>query len=85
MISNLLLASAKANIRWPPYIAVINDWMKPDEITATDMPSAVEWCAVRRAVCDLQEFPLKWMTPVGLVNECAFFRDYDSKRVPVRP
>jgi hypothetical protein len=50
MIFNLLLASAKGSIRWPPHIAVINDWMKPDEITATDMPWAVAWYADRRAV-----------------------------------
>ncbi len=38
MIFNLLIAGAQASVRWPPYvppyIAVINDWMKPDEITA---------------------------------------------------
>jgi hypothetical protein len=54
MIFNLLLASAKPSVRWPPYvppyIAVINDWMKPEEITATDMPWAVAWYADRRAV-----------------------------------
>jgi len=54
MLFNLLLAGNKASIRWPPYvppyIAVINDWMKPNEITATDMPWAVAWYANRRAV-----------------------------------
>ncbi|HXA09810.1 MAG TPA: glycosyltransferase family 39 protein [Chthoniobacterales bacterium] len=54
MIFNLLFASAKTGVRWPPYvapyIAVINDWMKPEEITATDMPWAVAWYADRRAV-----------------------------------
>jgi len=54
MISNLLLASAKGSVRWPPYappyIAVIHTWMKPDEIIATDMPWAVAWYAERRAV-----------------------------------
>lgn len=41
-------------IRWPPYvppyIAVLNDWMKPDEVTASDMPWAIAWYADRRAV-----------------------------------
>ena len=41
-------------IRWPPYvppyIAVLNDWMKPDEITASDMPWAIAWYADRRAL-----------------------------------
>ncbi len=54
MLFNLLLAGNKASVRWPPYvppyIAVINDWMKPNEITATDMPWAVAWYADRRAV-----------------------------------
>jgi 4-amino-4-deoxy-L-arabinose transferase-like glycosyltransferase len=54
MISNLLLASAKGSVRWPPYappyIAVMHTWMKPDEIIATDMPWAVAWYADRRAV-----------------------------------
>ena len=34
----------------PPYIAMINTWMKPDEIIASDMPWAVAWYADRRAV-----------------------------------
>ncbi len=54
MISNLTLARAKASVRWPPYappyIAMINTWMKPDEIIASDMPWAVAWYADRRAV-----------------------------------
>jgi hypothetical protein len=54
MLFNLLLAGNKASVRWPPYvppyIAVINDWMKPNEITATNMPLAVAWYADRRAV-----------------------------------
>ncbi|CAN5475298.1 hypothetical protein BH20VER3_BH20VER3_21770 [soil metagenome] len=54
MVSNLLLASRKGPFHWPPYvppyIAVLNDWMKPEEITATDMPWAVAWYADRRAI-----------------------------------
>jgi len=48
------LAAPKALVRWPPYmppyIAMLNDWMKPDEITASDMPWAVAWYADRRSL-----------------------------------
>jgi len=139
MVFNLFFARAEASIRWPPYvppyIAVLNDWMKPAEITATDMPWAVAWYADRRAVwlpetiractemsdygllggringiyltpisgsdnklrdilkgeykdwapmilrsVDLQKFPLKWATLLGLENECIFFSDYDRQK-----
>ncbi len=54
MISSLLLSGPQPSLRWPPYVppyvAVLNDWMKPEEITATDMPWAVAWYADRRAV-----------------------------------
>ena len=110
--------------------------MKPDEITATDMPWAVAWYADRRAVwlpetihaytemsdynllggkvnaiyltpisgsgntlkdilkgeykdwapiilrsVDLEKFPLKWATLLGLDNECVFFSDYDRQKM----
>lgn len=45
---------ATPQIRWPPYvppyIAVLNDWMNPGEITASDMPWAVAWYADRQAL-----------------------------------
>jgi 4-amino-4-deoxy-L-arabinose transferase-like glycosyltransferase len=48
------LAAFKPSIRWPPYvppyISVINDWMKPEEIIASDMPWAVAWYADRRSI-----------------------------------
>jgi hypothetical protein len=48
------LSPPKPFVRWPPYIppliGVINDWMKPDEVTATDMPWAVAWYADRRSL-----------------------------------
>ncbi|MGH8093470.1 MAG: glycosyltransferase family 39 protein [Chthoniobacterales bacterium] len=54
MIFNLLLGPSQPAVRWPPYappyLAVINDWMKPNEIIATDMPWAIAWYADRRAV-----------------------------------
>jgi 4-amino-4-deoxy-L-arabinose transferase-like glycosyltransferase len=48
------LSPPKPFVRWPPYmpplISVLNDWMKPDEVTASDMPWAVAWYANRRAL-----------------------------------
>src|SRR5690242_1828235 len=48
------LSPAKPFVRWPPYmpalIGVLNDWMQPEEITASDMPWAVAWYANRRSV-----------------------------------
>ena len=48
------LSPAKPMVRWPPYmpalIGVLNDWMKPEEIIATDMPWAVAWYANRRSL-----------------------------------
>ncbi len=54
MIFSTALGQAKGSIRWPPYvppyIAVIGQWMAPDEVTASDMPWAVAWYADRKAV-----------------------------------
>ena len=48
------LSPPKPFVRWPPYmpplISVLNDWMKPDEVTASDMPWAVAWYANRHAL-----------------------------------
>jgi hypothetical protein len=42
------------SFRWPPYvppyIGVLNKWMDPDEITASDMPWAIAWYANRRSI-----------------------------------
>jgi len=44
----------KLTLRWPPYvppyIAVLNNWMNPEETTASDMPWAVAWYANRRSL-----------------------------------
>jgi hypothetical protein len=133
-----LLAPWKPSIRWPPYvppyIAVLNDWMKPDEIIASDMPWAIAWYADRRSLwvpdtlktmtdlndykilggpinglyltpvsgsqntlgdilkgeyrdwatvilhgVNLEKFPLKWASFLGLENECIFFSDHDRQ------
>lgn len=46
--------ASRPQIRWPPYvppyISVLNHWMKPNEIIASDMPWAVAWYADRRSV-----------------------------------
>jgi hypothetical protein len=129
----------RPQIRWPPYvppyIGVLNDWMKPNEIIASDMPWAVAWYADRRSVwlpenmqaftelndygvlggpvdglyltpvsgsdnklrdvikgdykdwsqvilrnVDLQKFPLKWATLLGIESECVFFSDHDRSK-----
>ena len=48
------LSPPKPFVRWPPYvpplISVLNEWMQPDEVTASDMPWAVAWYADRRAL-----------------------------------
>ncbi len=54
MISNVVLARPKPAVHWPPYappfISVINTWMAPEEIIASDMPAAIAWYADRRSV-----------------------------------
>jgi dolichyl-phosphate-mannose-protein mannosyltransferase len=48
------LSPPKPFVRWPPYvpvaIGVLNGWMKPEEVTASDMPWAVAWYADRRSL-----------------------------------
>jgi len=50
----MLLGPPRAPFRWPPYIppfiAILNKWMGPDEITASDMPWAVAWYADRPSI-----------------------------------
>jgi hypothetical protein len=137
------LKPTESTIRWPPYvppyIAVLNDWMRPDEITASDMPWAVAWYADRRALfvpetvkiftdisdyrilggpvyglyltpisgsqntlgdilkgeykdwaavisrgMNLETFPLKWASLLGLENECIFLSDR-NRETPSSP
>jgi Dolichyl-phosphate-mannose-protein mannosyltransferase len=48
------LSPPRSLVRWPPYmpplIGVLNEWMKPEEVTASDMPWAVAWYADRRSL-----------------------------------
>jgi hypothetical protein len=133
------LSPWKPIVRWPPYvppsIAVLNGWMKPEEIVASDMPWAIAWYAGRRSLwvpltmktftdfndyqvlggpvnglyltpisgtqnnlgdilkgeyrdwapvilrsVNLEKFPLKWATLLGIDNECIFFSDHDRSK-----
>ena len=76
MIFNLPAFSSKRSIRYPPYlppyISILNDWMAPNEIIASDMPWAVAWYADRRSV---------WLPDtVARFNE---FHDFGSLGGPV--
>jgi hypothetical protein len=54
MIRFLFFSPSRMLVRWPPYmppvISVLNDWMQPQEITASDMPWAIAWYANRRSI-----------------------------------
>jgi len=54
MMNTMLLSGRRSQIVWPPYvppyIAILRSWMKPNEITASDMPWAAAWYANRRSV-----------------------------------
>jgi 4-amino-4-deoxy-L-arabinose transferase-like glycosyltransferase len=54
MLNTMVLSGRKPLIMWPPYlpplIGFLNNWMEPNEITASDMPWAVAWYADRRSV-----------------------------------
>ncbi|MDQ6624263.1 MAG: glycosyltransferase family 39 protein [Verrucomicrobiota bacterium] len=142
MILALVMPTPRASVRWPPYIppfiSVINTWMKPNEVVASDIPWAVSWYADRRSIwlpesiatftefhdygvvgaplnglyltpvsgssnnlgdilkgeyrdwapvilrsIDLQKFPLRWATLLGLEGECVFFADTDRQKLLV--
>jgi hypothetical protein len=69
-------AAKKAPVRWPPYvppsISVLNDWMKPTEVTASDMPWAIAWYADR---------PSLWVPDT--VKNFTDFTDYNLVGAPV--
>jgi len=54
MIVGAFFSPNRAPVRWPPYmppyISVLGDWMKPQEIVASDMPWAVAWYANRASL-----------------------------------
>jgi Dolichyl-phosphate-mannose-protein mannosyltransferase len=53
-LSSRFVGSNRKKVHWPPYIppliSVMNTWMKPEEIIASDMPWAVAWYADRRSL-----------------------------------
>ncbi len=42
-----LFAGQKNRINWPPYIGIMRDWFKEDEMICLDMPWAIAWYAQR--------------------------------------
>jgi hypothetical protein len=70
------LAPRKTLVRWPPYmppaISVLSDWMKPAEVTASDMPWAIAWYADR---------PSLWVPDT--VKNFTDFTDYNLVGAPV--
>ena len=54
MLIGFLFLQPRTVVRWPPYmppyISVLNEWMKPQEIVASDMPWAVAWYANRPSI-----------------------------------
>ena len=85
MLFTMIFSTSAWRVRWPPYlppsIAIIGEWMQPEEIVASDMPWAVAWYANRRSVwvpdtvqafTDMHDFeklgaPLKglYLTPIS--------------------
>ncbi len=47
----------------PPYIGTLTGWMKPEEVTASDMPWAIAWYADRKAI--LVPETVKTMTDIS--------------------
>ena len=143
MMITITPGGSKGGVRWPPYvppyISVLNDWMGPEEVVASDMPWAISWYANRRSLwlpdtvktftqfhdygvfgapvnglyltpisgsqnrladilkgeyrdwaavilrsVDVNKFPLKWATLLGLENECVFFADRNRIQQPGR-
>ncbi|HEY0368239.1 MAG TPA: glycosyltransferase family 39 protein [Chthoniobacterales bacterium] len=76
LINMLLPATNRTFVHWPPYIppyiSVIGDWMRPNEVTASDMPWAISWYADRRAMY-LPE-------SISAFND---FHDYDPMKAPL--
>lgn len=76
MIYTVALSPRKSPIRWPPYIppyiAALNDWMGPGEVTASDMPWAIAWYADRHAV---------WLPET--VETMSNFNDYRTLGEPI--
>lgn len=50
----MVFGAPKFGVQWPPYvppyIGLLNGWMGPQEVTASDMPWAIAWYADRRSI-----------------------------------
>ncbi|HEX8371945.1 MAG TPA: glycosyltransferase family 39 protein [Chthoniobacterales bacterium] len=61
---------------WPPYappvVALLNKWMQPNEIIASDMPYAVSWYADRKSI---------WL-PLS-VEDFNALNDYNQLKMPI--
>jgi hypothetical protein len=76
LFTMIVPAKKAAGVRWPPYvppyIAVLNDWMQPHEIIASDMPWAIAWYADRRSL---------WLPET--IKAMTEFSDYNVLGAPV--
>ncbi len=79
MLTTLFLVffgPGKSAVRWPPYVppyvAVLNAWMKPNEVIASDMPWAIAWYADR---------PSLWLPDT--IKSFTEFNDYKVVGFPV--
>ena len=76
MLCTILTSSNKSGIHWPPYvppyISVLNDWMTPQEVVASDMPWAIAWYADR---------PSLWVPET--VKAMADLNDYNVLGLPI--
>jgi hypothetical protein len=70
-IQNLLdmVSGPQLKVQWPPYvppyIAILNQWTKENEVITSDMPWAVAWYAERKSV---------WLPMT--INDYVFLNDY---------
>ncbi|MCX7869798.1 MAG: hypothetical protein N2322_07590, partial [Terrimicrobiaceae bacterium] len=72
-----LLAGPAGRIQWPPYvppfIAIMGEWFREDEIIASDMPWAVAWYANRKSL----------LLPES-IRDFTRMHDYGEFRQPLR-
>jgi len=76
LILALLPRGNASRLAWPPYappiIAVLNRWMQPNEIIASDMPYAVAWYADRKSL---------WLPKS--VEDFNTLNDYNQLQMPI--
>jgi len=76
LILTLLPRASAMSFAWPPYvppiIALLNKWMEPDEVIASDMPYAVAWYADRKSI---------WLP--ASVEDFNALNDYNQLQMPI--